>query len=162
MTLSERNELERARAAALRALSSRPYSAAQLASKLKARFGDEAVAAALAEMTARRLLDDAAFAKAWRQSREHARPRSAGLVRRELEQRGVSRAVAEAAVAGMDDDATAEQAARSQLRRLAGLDRETFTRRLGSYLLRRGYGQAVAYRTVRRLLAEADSPQGAD
>jgi regulatory protein len=162
MTLSRHDEMAGARAAALRALSSRPYTTAQITTKLQGRYDDEAVRAVVAELTERGLLDDAAFAKAWRDSREHARPRSARLVRRELEQRGVARTVAEAAVEGMDDDATADRAARTQLRRMAGLDRETFHRRLGGYLLRRGYSEAVAYRTVRKLSTEMSWARGAE
>ena len=56
------------------------------------------------------------------------------------------------AVAEQDEEAMAERAARAQVSRLAGLDRPTARRRLAAFLLRRGFGPAVVYPVVDRLL----------
>ena len=108
------------------------------------------------------LLDDAAFAQEWRRSREQSRPRSALLVRRELLQRGVDYAVADAAVEGMDDEEAAQRAARGYLRHLRHLDQSRTDRRMWAYLQRRGFSPSVTQRTMRLLAQEEASPLSND
>ncbi|MEE8518815.1 MAG: regulatory protein RecX [Dehalococcoidia bacterium] len=137
----------------MRSLATRPRSVSQVRERLARRFDASIVDEAVAGLQADGLLDDAQFAEAWRSSRERLRPRSASMVRRELLQRGVARDIAEEAVSEMDDEEAALRAAQGPARRLAALDRVTFTRRLGGYLARRGFGAGVVLRTVNRLAA---------
>ena len=152
-----RDQTQAARAAALRALAMRPLTAAELRKRLERRFETAAVDEVVRDLLERHLVDDAAYAAAWRGNRERNGPRSAALIHRELLQRGVADDVATAAVDGMDDWAAAAQAARTQLSRLRGLDQQTFTRRLGNYLLRRGFSAGIARRIIESVSAEAVS-----
>ena len=90
--------------------------------RLRRRYGEGIAHTVVGELQERGLLDDAAFAVAWRQSRERSRPRSAALVRRELLSRGVDRAAADAAVADMDDTASAERVAQKEMDRCSSLE----------------------------------------
>ena len=150
-----RNSVGSARSTALRSLAARPRSVSQVREKLARRFDASVVDEAVAGLQADGLLDDVGFAEAWRSSRERLHPRSASMVRRELLQRGVERDIADQAVSDMDDEEAALRAAQGPARRLASFDRATFTRRLGGYLARRGFGAGVVLRTVNRLAAGA-------
>ena len=149
-------EVERAYHAGLRLLAYRPRTRQEVHQRLARRFSTEAVLQALALLEERGYLNDAAFARLWRDSREARRPRSASLIRRELQQRGVARDLADAAVAGLDDDDSAYRAGRHRLRALQGVDQLTFHRRLGDYLRRRGFSADVTRRAVERLWGERD------
>ncbi|MBI4311564.1 MAG: regulatory protein RecX [Chloroflexi bacterium] len=163
MTSNDRGhptDADRAYQAGLRLLSYRARSRRELAQRLARRFPQAAVGEAIAQLEAHGYLDDTAFAQEWRRAREAHRPRSASLVKRELLGHGVPRETAESAVAGMDDDAGAYQAAQRRLKALAGLDAATFQRRLGDFLRRRGFGSDVVRHTVQRLWEEANGRSG--
>ena len=154
MTSSEEDQIGRAFRAGLRFVSYRPRSRQETRRRLGRRFGERAVELALARLEEQGYINDATFARSWRESREAHRPRSAGLIRRELAQHGVGREVAEEAVAGLDDDANAYRAGLGRMRSLGGLDHVTFRRRLEGYLTRRGFGTGVVRGTVERLWRE--------
>ena len=154
MTSSEGDQIGRAFRAGLLFVSYRPRSRQEIRRRLGRRFGARTVELALARLEEQGYVDDATFARFWRESREAHRPRSAGLIRRELAQRGVGREVAEEAVAGLDDDANAYRAGLGRMRSLGGLEYVTFHRRLEGYLRRRGFGTGVVRRAVERLWRE--------
>ncbi|MBI4203030.1 MAG: regulatory protein RecX [Chloroflexi bacterium] len=149
-------ERERAYQAALRLLAYRPRTQRELAQRLGRRFSGEAVQTALARLQERGYIDDDAYAREWRRSREERRPRSAALVRRELLERGVPQEMAEAAVEGMDDGDNALRAAQRHLNRVVSLDYPVFYRRLTAYLRRRGFPQDVVRHTVQRVWEERE------
>jgi regulatory protein len=154
MANPDEEQVARAFRAGLRFVSYRPRSRQEIRRRLGRRFGARTVEQALARLEEQGYVDDATFARFWRESREAHRPRSAGLVRRELAQRGVGREEAEEAVAGLDDDANAYRAGLGRMRSLRGLDYVTFRRRLEGYLTRRGFGTAIVRRAVERLWRE--------
>ena len=149
-----------ARDLALRSLAVRPRTVAELSQRLKARFGEVVIRTVVQELQAQGLLDDAAFAEAWRHSRERLRPRSAALVRRELIQRGVAPELADDAVTDMDDADAAERVARKQWGRLSALDRISFRRRMWGHLSRRGFSASVVQSTIRSLERELADSRG--
>jgi len=76
---------------ALHYLSFRPRSAQEVAQYLKGKGLDEEDAAAVLErLQQARLVDDAAFAQFWVNSRENARPKGAWALRAELRQKGIA------------------------------------------------------------------------
>ena len=103
------------------------------------------------------LLDDAAFAKAWANSRERHSPRSRFMIGRELAQRGVTGEVAEKALEGLDEPAMAARVGAKFLRRLAGLERRAFFNRMMGYLRRRGFNYGICKSTTERLWAELEA-----
>jgi regulatory protein len=119
-------------------------------------FPDSVIEEALARLSQQGLLDDDAFARAWTESRRLHRPRSRGLIRKELREKGITLEVADRATADIEDDATALELARRHAAHLTGLDRTTFLRRLSRYLYARGFSHATVARVLARLGTQGD------
>ena len=152
----------RARAICLRLLTGSAKTRGQLADALRKReIPDDVAEEVLSRYEEVGLIDDAAFAEAWVESRHRGR----GLARRalatELRSRGVDSEVVAEAVAQLDPEqeaATARALVERKLRSTAGLDRQVRMRRLGGMLARRGYPEGLAMRVVREAL-EAECRQ---
>ena len=71
----------KAKNAALRLLSYRSRSEKEVQRRLEGRFTKEAVERTLSDLRRQGLLDDAAFAKEWREQRERFRPRGPAVIR---------------------------------------------------------------------------------
>ncbi len=99
-------------------------------------------------------LNDAAFARFWVESRQAGTPRSRRALAFELSRKGVSREETDAALEEVSDADAAYHAAQRRLRTLRGTDRQTFERRLGTFLNSRGFGYGVARATIQRCWAE--------
>jgi regulatory protein len=147
-----------ARQICLRMLTAAPRTRAQLADALRRRgVPEEAAEAVLERFGEVKLIDDAAFAAAWVESRHHGR----GLARRalaaELKQRGVPADDVKAAVGGLDPQQEIATARGLVARRLAGTRGQPLDariRRLTGMLARKGYSPAIAYRVVREALEQ--------
>jgi len=148
----------RARDVCLRLLTGTAKTRKQLADALRKReIPDEVAEEVLARFEEVGLIDDAAFAAAWVESRYAVRGLARRALAQELRTRGVSGEVVEQAVAQVDADDEA-QAARvlvdRKLRSTRGLERQARTRRLVGMLARRGYSEGLAFRVVRDALRE--------
>lgn len=90
--------------AALRFLEARQRSIAEVRRRLTtAGYREDLVSGAIDRLSELGMLDDDAFAASWVESRDRARPRGERALRAELAQRGVERAVVDAALAGRRD-----------------------------------------------------------
>jgi regulatory protein len=105
------------------------------------------------------LIDDAAFARDWVQSRQAGK----GLARRalaaELRRKGVAQDVIGAAVETVEPDDEMEAARLLVRRKLPSLQRYeqvTVVRRLTGMLARKGYSSGVAFQVVREEIAGAE------
>ena len=145
-----------AMATAIRLLSYRPRSEAELRQRL-ARRGEppEPVDGAISRLRELGLVDDAAFARTWVEGRSRLSPRSRRLLRRELQAKGIDGEAAQEALAPLDDDEAALRAAERRAVALHALPDTDFARRLGEFLRRRGFDSATARRTVQRLWQDA-------
>lgn len=147
-----------ARQICLRMLTAAPRTRAELAAALRRRgVSEETAATVLGRFSEVKLIDDAAFAAAWVESRHHGR----GLARRalaaELRQRGVPRDDIKAAVGGLDprqEIATARGLVERRLASTRGQPLAARIRRLTGLLARKGYSAAIAYRVVREALEQ--------
>ena len=145
---------------AVRFLARRPRSEYEVWQRLRRAGTDVAVIeTVLAQLRRHRLVDDQAFAEYWVDQRQTFRPRGARLLRAELAQRGIARGGAEAATAPLEETAEedAYRAASKRAARLAAGDEAEFTRRLGQWLARRGFGWDTITPVVARLWAERSS-----
>ena len=158
--MSDSDPVQRAREAAARYLSYRPRSEAEVRTRLLERFPPETVEQALADLRRQDLLDDSRFASQWTRSRDVHNPRSAWAVKRELLAKGVDREVAEEAVEDVDDEETAYRLGLDQARKMAGVDLQTFRRRLWGYLKRRGFTDSLSRKTISRLWNELGDESG--
>ncbi len=151
---------DKAYLAALRFLEARPRSIAEVRARLGRKdYAPEAIDAAVARLAELELLDDAAFARYWVENRQAYRPRGTGALRDELRRKGIAPDVTAGVLS--DDSLTGDEAAgawglaRGVLHKYAeSRDRNAFTRRMGSYLQRRGYTFEVIRPIVDQLWAE--------
>jgi len=154
--LQEADARHSAYEAALRLLSYRPRSEKEM----RRRLGRRGIGLRLIDETVRQLrergyLDDKAFAHFWTETREATSPRSRRLIAQELRAQGVDAEMAAAATVSVADEEAAYRAASRRLHAFRGLDYETFRRRLGGFLVRRGFSYDVARRTMDRCWQEA-------
>lgn len=153
--ITTREQFQRCWDTALRYLSSRPRSEAELRLKLHRRsFADSTIAQVVAELREKHLVDDLAFARFWRENREAFSPRSRRLVARELREKGIAAEIIIQAMVGLDDEVEARQAAQRKLRSLSGLPGPKFRQRLGSFLRYRGFDYEVIRDTIDRVCRE--------
>jgi regulatory protein len=155
-----------ARAIVLRQLTGQPRTRAELARALARRgVADDVVERVLGRFSEVGLIDDAAFARAWVDSRHAGR----GLARRalayELRRRGVEDEDLDAAVGQLSPEtelATARALVARRLPATRGVDGRARVRRLVGMLARKGYSPGLALKVVREALAdEADEEQRA-
>lgn len=160
-SLTGGDQLQRCLGAAYRYLGYRPRSESELRERMQRRgFAAETVDAAITRLKEQQLLDDEAFAQFWRENRESFGPRSQWLTGLELKRMGVMNGVIEQAVAGMDDEENAYRAALQKTRHWTPADYQSFRRRLGDYLRRRGFKYEVINHTVERIWQERGNGSG--
>jgi len=142
-------------------LEGRPYTRAQLASKLADRGVPSAVAsAALDRLVEVGLVDDADYAAGYVATRQRDRGLSRRALATELRIKGVDdEAVAEAVGAISDDDERERAVAlvERKLRSVRGLERPKQVSRLVGMLARKGYGSGLAYSVVQDALDADDA-----
>ncbi|MCF3145561.1 recombination regulator RecX [Streptomyces platensis] len=149
---------EQARAICLRLLTGNPRTRKQLADALRQRgIPEEAADEVLSRFEDVGLIDDAAFADAWVESRHHGRGLARRALARELRTKGVDSALIDVAVGRLDaeqEESTARELVDRKLRATRGLDREKRLRRLAGMLARKGYPEGLALRVVKQALEE--------
>jgi regulatory protein len=145
----------------LRLLTVAPRTRAQLADAMHRRGVSEQVADAILDrLTDAGLIDDAAFAKAWVESRHHARGLSKRSLSAELRRRGVDDDDISEAVETLDPEQeidTARELVARKLRGTRGQPAEARTRRIASMLARKGYPPGLAFRLIREGLEQEGS-----
>ena len=142
--------------AAYRYLGYRPRSEFEVRVCLERKgFGRRTIESTLSTLKAKGLLDDLAFARFWRESRESSSPRSRAALRRELRQKGIDPDVVAEALDGVDEEAAAYRAAQKKAARLGTADHDDFRSKLSAVLRRRGFSYEVTEHTVHRLWQES-------
>jgi regulatory protein len=153
----------RARQVCLTLLTLAPRTRAQLAVALRKKgIPDEVADQVLARFEDVGLIDDAAFARSWVESRHYSRGLAGRALSSELKQRGVAPDEIRAAIdEQLSPDAELTAARRLVERRIPGtrgLPADQRTRRLAGMLARKGYSPGLAYRVIREALeAEGES-----
>lgn len=150
-----------ARLIGLNLLEAAPKTRAQLADAMARRGVPDAAANAVLDRFGEvGLVDDAAFAASWVQSRQRVRSLAPRALVNELRERGVAEPLIADAVATIDQD-DVETAARELVMRKArattGLPTAVRMRRLIGMLNRKGYSGEIAVRVVREVLGEESS-----
>lgn len=147
---------EVARKILLDQLTGQARSRAELATKLaKRRVPEEVAERLLTRFEEVGLIDDAAFARAWVESRQPGKGLGRRALAQELRRKGVDEEVARAALDEIepgDEEEVARALVRRKLRTLRGVDRATATRRLSGMLARKGHSGDLVWRVVREEL----------
>jgi len=140
---------------ALDFLSYRPRSRAEVLRYLRRkevppRISEEVIR----RLTAAGLVDDVSFARYWLENRESFNPRSPRVLRYELRQKGLDSETISQVLEGLDEERSAYRAAAKRAGRWAHLDWESFRRKAGSFLKRRGFSYQVIESVLNRLWEE--------
>jgi regulatory protein len=176
-------------AAAINFISLRPRSVAEVRTRLKRNYPDAVPAATnrvIERLTELKYLNDTEFVRFWIEGRNASAPRGRHLLRQELLQKGVAKALVEEALtqyldvtptpdpfqtepleAPADSRTVEEQQALELARRkassYAGEDWAGFYRKLGGFMLRRGYDYGITGRVVKAVWRELkDEAPGED
>ena len=140
-------EKHKAYLAALRYLGIRPRTGNQLQSYLLEKgFSSEIAEEVCRSCKEQKYLDDQAFARQWVDERLRLKPRSSYMLRMELQQRGVEKAIVEEAVSAVsrEDELSAARALiEKKVRRLQGPPNPDEERRLLSMLMRKGFSHTI-------------------
>lgn len=150
--------------AALRLLAIRARSTAEVRRALLRRgVSPAAVREALATLTRRGYLDDAAFATAYAEAQGVVRRRGPRRVTADLDSRGVPRDLAEAAVRGAfgpgEERRLAEAAAARKWPALSRQPRTVALRRLAAHLSRQGFAPEVIAALLRERFGAGEFPE---
>ena len=104
------------------------------------------------------LIDDAAFARSWVESRQSGKGLARRALAHELRRKGIDHVVAREALDEVDPEAEVESArmlVRRKMRSVQRVDRTSAIRRLTAMLARKGYPPGLAVRVVREELEAA-------
>jgi regulatory protein len=147
------------RAIVLRRLSAAPRTRAELETDLVRRGADpQASAAVLDRFEEVGLIDDAAFANLWVESRHRGKALARSVLRQELRERGVDSQVIDEAIEAIDEEdewVRAREFARRKVRIKAGEDPRKAMQRLARQLARKGYPAGMCFAVAREALAGA-------
>jgi len=161
-TLRQADERQQAHEAALRLLTYRPRSEAELRTRLAHRgLPPLVVQETVARLREQGLLDDEAFARYWVESRQRSNPRGRRLLWRELAAKGIATETTRRALATVAEEEAARRAAEKKASHLRDVDYATFRRRLGQFLLRRGFPYETAGALVDELWLQSQRPTSA-
>jgi len=153
--LLKANRFHRCLDAAYHYLGYRPRSEVEVKARLSRRgFDAESIEAVMSRLREQGLIEDLDFARFWKENRQAFNPRSRRLISLELREKGVSVEVIDQVLGELDDEDSAYRAALLRAGRLEADDYQTFRRRLGDFLRRRGFGYGVINSTVKRLWQE--------
>ena len=155
--LQTRDEVEIGFNQALNLLSYRSRSALEMTRYLEGKgYAPTTLQAVLVRLEEEGLLNDDRFAKEWIENRNTFRPRSQSQLKAELRFKGLAESAIDSAIeeSGVDDATLAMAAARKQVRRYHSPDYETYRKKLGNALLRRGFSYATVNETLRTLWNE--------
>lgn len=149
-----------ARNIVLRRLTRAPQSRAQLADVLAERGIPEAIAEhVLNRMTDVGLINDAEYAAMYVRSRRATRGLAPRVLAQELRQKGIADDLIADSLRDIsqdDDRVLARSLVLKKLSSTAGLDPQARSRRLASMLIRKGFGQGLAFDVVREALKDEE------
>ena len=152
-----------ARQICLRLLTLAPRTRAQLATALRRRgIPAEAAESVLARFTDVGLIDDAAFARAWVESRHYSRGLSRRSLSAELRRQGIETEEIRVAVdtlAPEQEVATARRLVEQKMAGTRGQPPEARARRAAGTLARKGYPPGLIFRLIKEVLEQEDSPE---
>jgi len=122
---------------------------------LKHEIPEEVIEETLERLRKAGLANDNEFAQTWVENRNTFRPRSRRAMAMELRQKGLDDETVHSALAGVDENALAYEAAQKRLGRLKDLEWNDFRKKLSEFLARRGFPYSIIAPTVTRMWGEA-------
>jgi regulatory protein len=158
--LQARDARERAYQQAMLFLSYRARSESEIRRNLrKHEIPDMVIEETIERLRQDGLANDREFASAWVENRNTFRPRSRRMMALELKQKGLDDEAIQSAVEGVDDEASAYEAAQKRAARFKGLEWNEFRKKLSEFLARRGFSYSVIAPVVTRVWNEAHTDE---
>jgi regulatory protein len=155
-----------ARQICLQLLTLAPRTRAQLATALRRhRIPAQAAQAVLARFTDVGLIDDAAFARAWVESRHYSRGLSRRSLSAELRRQGIETEEIREAVDTLDPEqevATARRLVEQKIGATRGQPPEVRVRRAAGTLARKGYPPGLVFRLIKEVLEQEGAAEALD
>ena len=153
--LMKADEVYRALQTATRYLGYRPRSEKELRERLRrGKYSSATVDMVIVRLRELGLIDDMAFARFWRESRDMHRPQGRWALKQELRRKGIEAEVIDEVVEDIDEESGVYAAASKRACSLRECDEDVFHRRLMLFLRRRGFGYELTRRVVERLWQE--------
>jgi regulatory protein len=147
---------------ALKLISYRPRSQSEVRQKLQAlNITQENIDYVLSRLIESGILNDESFAQLWVENRSAMRPRGRRALVYELRQRGLDQKTIDQAVATIDDEELAYDAARRRARKLRGQEWIDFRQKMFRFLAQRGFTYELCAQVVPRVwneLHDNDNP----
>jgi len=158
--LQERDQKDRALSSALRSLNRRLQSESELQKKLIQKgFSQDQIESVMERLKENHLIDDNSFSAMWVENQTAFRPRSKRMLTLELKRKGVSEENIRESLKDLDEEKAALDCGLRYMKRLQGLDRPNFQKKLSAYLARRGFGYELIDQTVRTLWADIQNSE---
>ena len=150
------DDLERAFQSAANFIQYRIRSEAEVEQNLKKKgFTEPIINNTVNRLKEAGMVNDEEFARQWVEIRITTKPRSRRLLEYELRQKKVDHLQIQQAIASIPDELTlAVQAARKKLPQFNNLEKDVFTKKVSSYLLRKGFGYEVIRQAIEQLWEE--------
>jgi regulatory protein len=157
--LQEQDAHEMAYQGAIKLIDYRMRSAKEIEGHLKRKgIQEETIAGVMERLNRSGLVDDGAFSRTWVENRVDFRPRSRRVLKMELHQKGIPDEEIQAALEGIEsEEELAYRAAERYARKGNYPDRETFRKKLGGYLARKGFSYSTASQVIERVWTERGS-----
>jgi regulatory protein len=159
------DELQRAYNTAVRSLSSRMKSEQELADMLGRKgFEQSTIEQAIHKCKQFGFVDDTSFASAVAKQRMLFNKKGRLFVQRELQQKGIAKDLASEALNQIDPEEELAQAIALANKRWERMADKSYTakRKLGDFLLRRGYSGTIAAKVLKQLKSEAEGDMDED
>lgn len=162
--LKEQDTLEVACQKGLRFLGYRPRSEMELQRKLNEQgFAPPVIDAVIRRFRENGILSDEQFARNWVENRLALKPRSKRMLTMELRQKGIAEEEIQKVLTATEDETSlAYQAAVVYAHRLVNVDRETFRKRLGGFLMRRGFSYGTVNPILRQVWEEIHASEDSE
>ncbi len=149
--LQNQDTVEKAKDSAYTLISLRPRSTAEIQQSLKKKGYDlDVIEQVINRLVDLDILNDETFAQYWVEQRDSFKPRSHMALRQELQQKGISRDIIDAALTDSDEISAARAAAEKKAGLLTRYEEDEFKKKLGQFLQRRGF----SYELIKDIIDE--------
>lgn len=155
--LREIDSIARAVDRAVNFLSYRPRSIDEVRRNLEKKdIAESVIDLAIEQLIALGYVDDTAFARFWVENRSQFKPRGQRALRYELRQKGVNDAIISEVLGDVDDYNNAYKVAQTRIQRFKGTDIDTFRKKMGSFLQRRGFNYDTTKEVVNQIIEDSE------
>ncbi len=159
--LQGRATIEVAKQSAMRFISYRPRSSAEVRNNLKKKaYEPDVIDVVIDWLPTVHMLDDFEFARYWIDQRETFKPRSRMVLAMELNQKGVPRAIIDEVIGDVNEVESAYRAAEKRKGRWESLPEDQFRLKMYRYLQSRGFNYGVAREVMDLILSEMAEENG--